>query len=198
MRILTLATLLFATSVLANPIEKRAAAYYNPNINGGSELDNAGDGLGEPLNAGHQLLTRVIISGLSSSGVLNLNGLLNYAESLGYSEECFDIHLGGAQTANLGDGNGWTNQVIEIRQDYGSASVGTCLESLVGGNHFGAWQQNGSLASSGAWFLAVSEEEDVFEGHTIAPNGYNLGRNALVAAAVGSISYNGVTYTTTA
>jgi len=25
---------------------------------------------------------------------------------------------------------------IEIRQDYGNAEVGTCLESLIGGNHF--------------------------------------------------------------
>ena len=52
------------------------------------------------------------------------------------SEECFDIHLGAPQSANLGDGNGWVNQTIELRQDFGSAALGTCLETLVGGNHF--------------------------------------------------------------
>jgi hypothetical protein len=39
-------------------------------------------------------------------------------------------------SANLGDGNEWVNQTIELRQDYGNAGIGTCLESLVGGNHF--------------------------------------------------------------
>ena len=52
------------------------------------------------------------------------------------STECFGIHLGDPQSANLGDGNGAVNQTIELRQDFGSASVGTCLESLIGGNHF--------------------------------------------------------------
>lgn len=36
----------------------------------------------------------------------------------------------------MGDGNGWVNQTIELREDYGSASLGTCLESAIGGNHF--------------------------------------------------------------
>lgn len=52
------------------------------------------------------------------------------------STECFGIHLGAPQSANLGDGNGFVNQTVELRQDFGSSSVGTCLESLVGGNHF--------------------------------------------------------------
>lgn len=52
------------------------------------------------------------------------------------SEECLDIHLGSPFSANLGDGHGWVNQTIELRQDYGSADLGTCLESLIGGNHF--------------------------------------------------------------
>ena len=38
--------------------------------------------------------------------------------------------------ANLGDGNGWVNQTMELREDYGVPSIGTCGESLVGGNHF--------------------------------------------------------------
>lgn len=52
------------------------------------------------------------------------------------STECFGIHLGDPQSANLGDGNGWVNQTVELRSDYGDAGVGTCLESLIGGNHF--------------------------------------------------------------
>ena len=52
------------------------------------------------------------------------------------STECLGIHLGAPQSANLGDGNGWVNQTIELREDYGSASIGTCLESAIGGNHF--------------------------------------------------------------
>jgi hypothetical protein len=45
-------------------------------------------------------------------------------------------HLGAPQTANLGDGNGAVDQVTELRQDYGIAAFGSCLESLIGGNHF--------------------------------------------------------------
>lgn len=51
------------------------------------------------------------------------------------SFECLGIHLGGPQSANLGDGNGFVNQTTELRQDFGNAETGTCLESLIGGNH---------------------------------------------------------------
>lgn len=51
------------------------------------------------------------------------------------SQECFGFHLGAPQSANLGDGNGWVNQTVELRQDYGDIGLGTCLESLIGGNH---------------------------------------------------------------
>ena len=70
------------------------------------------------------------------------------------SEECLDIHLGNPFSANLGDGNGPVNQTIELRQDYGDAELGTCLESLIGGNHFRVYFQNGPTADSGAAFLA--------------------------------------------
>lgn len=52
------------------------------------------------------------------------------------SQECLGLHLGDPQTANLGDGNGSVNQTVEFRQDFGSDFLGTCLESLIGGNHF--------------------------------------------------------------
>ncbi|EGO00163.1 hypothetical protein SERLA73DRAFT_160150 [Serpula lacrymans var. lacrymans S7.3] len=179
-----------AATGFATSLSKRGVDYYDPNANGGSMLDNAGDGYGEPLN--------VIISGLSSPAVLTEDGAINFARSIGFSEECFGFHLGGAQSANLGDGNGSVNQTIELREDYGSSSVGTCLESLVGGNHFRIYVQNGTEADSGALFLAVSKEEDVSDSHTIVPDGYDIGRNDLVSAAVGQTSFGGVSYTTTA
>lgn len=153
-------------------------------------LENAGDSLGEPLN--------VIISGLSTPAVLTNGGIVNYARAIGFSEECFDIHLGGLMSANLGDGNGWVNQTYELRQDYDNAGIGTCLESLVGGNHFRVFRQNGRLANSGALFLAVSQEEPATENHDPVPDGYDVGRDNLVAAAVGITSFNGITYITTA
>jgi len=180
----------FAIQLSAAIIKRQGVAYYNPNVNGGSMLDNAGDGLGEPLN--------VIVSGLSTPDVLTDDGIVNYARAIGFSEECFDIHLGGLQSANLGDGNGWVNQTYELRQDYDSPSIGTCLESLIGGNHFRVYRQNGTQADSSALFLAVSKEEDLSDGHDIVPDGYNIGRNNLVSNAVGQTSFGGVSYTTTA
>ncbi|KAI0342046.1 hypothetical protein BDW22DRAFT_229415 [Trametopsis cervina] len=181
---------LLAFGLTGAPRRQGIVGFYDPTTLGGSWLDNAGDGLGEPLN--------VVISGLSSPQVLTDTGLLNYAEAIGFANECFDIHLGNPQSANLGDGNGWVNQTVELRQDYGSPDLGTCLESLIGGNHFRVYRQNGALANSGALFLAVSQEEPVTDNHDIIPNGYNLGRDALVQAAVGVTTHNGVSYTTTA
>nr|GAT49656.1 predicted protein [Mycena chlorophos] len=173
-----------------DPLATKGVAFYDPNSNGGSMLDNAGDGYGEPLN--------VIISALSSPAVLTDAGLLNFAQAIGFSFECLHQHLGAPQSANLGDGNGWVNQTVELRWDFGSSEIGTCLESLVGGNHFRVFRQNGTQANSGALFLAVSQEEDVEEGHTIIQNGYNVGRDSMVAAATGNTKHNGVSYHTTA
>lgn len=183
---LALLLALFAPAVLASP---SASAFFAPTAGGGSWLDDTGNGLGEPLN--------VVISGLSSPAVLTDDGITNFARAIGFSTECFGIHLGDPQSANLGDGNGPRNQTVELRQDFGNADVGTCLESLVGGNHFRVFRQNGPSANSGALFLAVSQEENVTEGHTISDNGYNVGRDALVSAAVGSTSFDGVSYSTT-
>ncbi|OSD04034.1 hypothetical protein PYCCODRAFT_1364698 [Trametes coccinea BRFM310] len=177
-------------AVLGLGAQKRAAAYFNPANGGGSMLIDAGNGLGEPLN--------VIISGLSSPDVLNEDGLVNYARAIGFSTECFGIHLGNPFPANLGDGHGWVNQTVELRQDYGDADAGTCLESLIGGNHFRVYFQNGPTADSGAAFLAVSKEEPATDNHDIVPDGYDVGRNELVAGAIGVTSYGGVTYSTTA
>jgi len=158
-----------------------AADFINPTLGGGSLLDHdSRSGLGEPLN--------VIISGLSSEWVLSDGGFLHYAYALG-----FGARLGNPQKANLGDGRGWVNQTIELRNDYGNNIIGTCWESLVGDNHLRMWRQS----TTNALFLAVSEEENVHEGHTIKPNGYNLGRDSLVKSATGLKNYRGVKYQTT-
>ncbi|KZT39076.1 hypothetical protein SISSUDRAFT_1046137 [Sistotremastrum suecicum HHB10207 ss-3] len=180
----------FATP-LASPLDSRASVAFTPPAQGGgSMLDDAGNGLGEPLN--------VIISGLSSPSVLTDNGFLNYAQSLGFSTECFGVHLGGPQAANLGDGNGFVNQTTELREDYGNEALGTCLESLVGGNHLRMYRQNGPSADTGALFLAVSREQPITQSHDIIPNGYDIGRDELVANATKQTSNAGVTYSATA
>ncbi|KAF7362012.1 Secreted protein [Mycena venus] len=189
-----------ATLSLAAPPNKRAVAFFDPTLGGGSMLDDASGGsspsdLGEPLN--------VIISGLSSPAVLTDNGFLNFARAIGLgpsSTECLGIHLGGPQSANLGDGNGYVNQTSELRQDYGDAELGTCLESLIGGNHLRVYRQNGPTEDTGALFLAVSKEENVAEGHNIIPNGYNIGRDLLVQNATKTDplpSFGGITYSAT-
>lgn len=133
------------------------------------------DGIpGEPLN--------VIISGHSHPSVLTEEGLLRYAKKIGFEPECLNLHFGDPQSANLADGNSWQPQLMEIRQAY-FPIFGSCFESAVGGNHFRAWKQNGTEASSGAWFLAVSSEYDYRRRHEIKPNGYDVGRDEMVTKA---------------
>jgi hypothetical protein len=93
--------------------------------------------------------------------------------------EFLGIHLGTKQLANL-DGNGEHEQIRVMRYDYGDPLVGTGRESLAGGNHLRYW-----CHSTGAYFLAVSAEEDVGQKHTIIPDGYNVGRDQFVGTLVG-------------
>jgi len=185
-----LSSLLTLRAVFCSTLQKRAVDFFNPTAGGGSMLDNAGSGGGEPLN--------VIISGLSSPDVLTDTGIVNFAKAIGFSTECLGVHLGDPQSANLGDGNGFVNQTIELREDYGDPDAGTCLESLIGGNHFRVYRQNGPKANSGALFLAVSQEENISQSHTISPNGYNIGRDRLALSAIGMTSFGGVSYKTSA
>jgi len=173
-------------------ISTNAVPFVNPNLRGGSLLDWAPHtgGLGEPLN--------VIISGLSSPWVIADGGFVHFANAIGFGIECFGAHLGDPQSANLGDGHGSVNQTLELRQDYGNPDIGTCWESLVGGNHLRVFRQNGPLANTGALFLAVSQEKNLHNGHNIAPNGYNIGRDKFVAGALGVKKYHGVKYQTVA
>jgi hypothetical protein len=180
---------------LASPLAKRNVDYYDPRLNNGSMLDFAGvnktgNSVGEPLN--------VIISGKSSPEVLTKDGIVNYARAIGFSVECLGMHIGVPQTANLGDGNGEVPQSAVLREAYGVPSLGTCWESLIGGNHFRVFRQDGPQANSGALFLAVSREMDApIHHHMIVKDGYNIGRDKMVAAAVGVKSYGKYRYNTT-
>lgn len=96
-----LAQFVLGLSVPSNTFVERAVAYYDPNANGGSMLDDAGSGGGEPLNVSlisllsHLSLAlncsrveysryfQVIISGLSSADVLTDDGMINYARAIG-------------------------------------------------------------------------------------------------------------------
>ncbi|KAF9240218.1 hypothetical protein BU15DRAFT_61551 [Melanogaster broomeanus] len=192
--------------------------YYIPMDGGGSMLTQVQGtdppGLGEPLN--------VIISAYSDSAVLhntvNNGGLINYYQSFGFSTECLGQHSGSDQAADLGDGNGYVNQTAVIRWDYGDVSLGTCQETIEGGNHFRYWYQNGPDANSSAVFMAASYEMPIAQQHDIVVNGlvshYNLGRDWLIGNATtqstiiptanltntstysGQTSFNGYTYQT--
>ncbi|TIB88919.1 hypothetical protein E3Q18_03258 [Wallemia mellicola] len=135
-------------------------AFIDPRLDGGSMLNRATEDLGEPLN--------VIISAKSDPHVLSNRGLLDFAKSVGFATECLNLHIGGPQYANLGDGQGWIKEKIELRQTY-FPFFGTCWESYKGGNHFRAFRQS----TTGAWFLAVSMEKKIKEHHKILEDGYN-------------------------
>lgn len=77
--------------------------------------------------------------------------------------ECLGAHIGDPQYANLGGDSGSMPQLKELRWNYGRPLLGSCLESLLGGNHLRYWKQ----ASTGAFFLAVSDEMDLKHHHTI-------------------------------
>ncbi|KAF8120622.1 hypothetical protein EV363DRAFT_1279190 [Boletus edulis] len=199
------------------PVQRRQAnlGYSIPMDGGGSMLTQAQDtyppGLGEPIN--------VIISANSDSAVLqntvNNGGLINYYQSFNFSTECLGQHSGDNQGANLGDGNGYLNQTAVIRWDYGNIQLGTCEETLEGGDHIRYWIQNGADANSGAIFMALSYEMPIAAQHNIIVNGYNLGRDWMIGNATtqssilptskltnsstysGSTSFNGYTYHTT-
>ncbi|KAF5336246.1 hypothetical protein D9758_014352 [Tetrapyrgos nigripes] len=154
--------------------------FYDPRSNGGSMLTvvegTFPPGQGEPIN--------MIISGNSDEDVLNDReedgGLRNYWLSLEFAGECLGQHSGSDQGANLGDDNGTKNETAVIRFNYGNPQLGTCQETVDGGNHFRYWVQDGSQANSGAIFMAASYEMPIASQHDIVSNGYNLARDYIV------------------
>jgi len=53
------------------------------------------------------------------------------------------------------------NETAVIRYNYGDPALGTCQESIQGGNHFRYWVQNGPQRNSGAVFIAFSYERSL-------------------------------------
>jgi hypothetical protein len=93
---------------------------------------------------------------------MSLADMLRLLRSMGFAAECLGQHDGADQAANLGDGNGYctsyafvirnwllcsldytVNETAVMRWDYGDPEVGTCKETIEGGNHFRYWTQNG-------------------------------------------------------
>ena len=90
--------------------------------------------------------------------------------SFNFAGECLGQHSGSDQEANLGDGQGYrassvnfflpsvfhlisflcdkkkVNETAVIRLDYGDPTLGTCKETVEGGNHFRYWTQTGGEA----------------------------------------------------
>lgn len=167
--------------------------WVDPRKYGGSMLDLVGNGLREPIN--------VIISGNSDKHILSDAGLRDYVRTIGFSFECLNLHMGNLQRADLGDGKGWIPEMFEYREEGFPGApgrwVGACWESLYGGNHFRAWKQNGTLANTGAWFLAASKEKNLKYHHTIDHDGYNAGRDLLVKAAEKGGKWNNIYYKAT-
>ena len=135
---------------------------------------------GEPLN--------VIISNTSSPDVLKPEGFLIWATALGFGVSC--LGQGDSQTvmyANLGDWNRNVKQGSEsglngvLRWNYGFPDVGTCKESIVGGNHFRWFQQR--LHKDRSIFIAASLEQSLENLHNIERDGYNRGRDDVIERA---------------
>ncbi|KAF9018554.1 hypothetical protein BDZ89DRAFT_1210101 [Hymenopellis radicata] len=192
------------------------AGYYNPyeSERGGSLLTNI---LGTTYPPGQAEPVNAIISGNSDEQMLKdqeENGGLRttFCTSLQFSGECLGQHQGTAQQVDLGDGNGYLNETAVIRYNYGDPALGSCTETIKGGNHFRYWVQNGDGGNSGAIFMACSYEMPISLQHDIVPNGYNLGRDYIVGNITGSViptltltnestysgstSYGGYTYKT--
>ncbi len=73
----------------------------------------------------------------------------------------------------------------------GSAHAGkACMAETT----LGFGNKNGTIANTGAWFLAVSKEKNLKYHHTIDRDGYNVGRDLLVAAAERGGKWNNVYY----
>ncbi|WWC57901.1 uncharacterized protein I303_100436 [Kwoniella dejecticola CBS 10117] len=160
-------------AVLAVCVQGRAQeGFVDPSLNGGSmltyTLNTFPPNLGEPLN--------VIISNQSDPRVLAETmwegGLYTYLEAGAFGGQCLGLHMGNKQQANLGDGNKNQTQKALLRYQYfHNHFLGTCLETLYGGNHIRVFKQE----TSGAYFLSASTELDSKRYHQLGINAYDAG-----------------------
>lgn len=155
--------------------------------------------MGEPLN--------IIIANTSSPDVMEPERFLIWAtyvhttadsSALGFGVSC--LGQGDPQTvmyANLGRGNERVRQGSEsgmngvLRWNYGMPDMGTCKQSISGGNHFRWFVQKHDGVDS--IFLAASDSQSLANGHRIITDGYNLGRDRIVGNATkkGGIEWKG-------
>nr|XP_019014294.1 uncharacterized protein I206_00376 [Kwoniella pini CBS 10737]OCF53075.1 hypothetical protein I206_00376 [Kwoniella pini CBS 10737] len=151
-----------------------------PSANNGSmltyTLNTFPPNLGEPLN--------VIISNQSDPRVLIETmwegGLYNYLEAAAFGGQCLGLQMGDEQQSNLGDGNKNQTQKSLLRYQYfHNQFLGTCLETLYGGNHIRVFKQE----TSGAFFLSSSTEEDSTRNHALGLNAYDNGRDFFIGNA---------------
>lgn len=62
---------------------------------------------------------------------IGFNSIKILFSSLGFANECMDLHFGEIHLANLGDGDGKKDQQFLMREYY-MPVIGTCVESLIG------------------------------------------------------------------
>ncbi|KAH9059325.1 hypothetical protein EDB87DRAFT_1736143 [Lactarius vividus] len=166
-----------------SPGSKRGAdavPFVNPTLAGGSLLDRATPTLGEPLNLAGGPIGRWL-SKLCERDRIRADPIYQVRS------ECLGIHIGDPQAANLGDGHGYVNQTIELRQDFGNVPC-----RLVFGEPCRR-QPSTALPPERShrqyWCIVPC---NVFEGHTISPDGYNIGRDKFVQGALGASGYHTV------
>lgn len=187
----------FGHHVALQALTKRSDApgYVSPaSIGGGMQFSFEGQPTTkpEPIN--------IIVSGKSSFGtiagstdyaIFNASrGFSQYLSALNYSDECLGLHLSTPAYANV---SGSSPELLDFlyRENFGDYPEGTCQETLSGGHHFRGWRQT----QSAAFFLASSLELNLTLKHTLAPNGYDLGRQEFVARARrGGVDYAGCTW----
>ncbi|WFD43204.1 hypothetical protein MPSI1_001859 [Malassezia psittaci] len=137
--------------------------------------------VGEPLN--------LIISSESSPDMLQPEGFLVWATALGFGVSCLGQgNSEGFMYANLGTENPNVRQGSlsgnngVMRWNYGLPEIGTCRETIQGGNHFRWFTQHTRQAGT-AIFIASSIELGLDSAHSVSSNGYNLGRDSIVELA---------------
>ncbi|PWY97713.1 hypothetical protein BCV70DRAFT_44531, partial [Testicularia cyperi] len=120
------------TAISTSLVSPNELGFVDPRVYGGTSFDLVGNGMHEPLN--------VVISANSSPEILTRKGFQSYCRSLDFDRECLGLHAGSAQRAWT-DPRGWRDQEFLYREVYTPLDhvFGTCIESLVGGNHIRAW-----------------------------------------------------------
>lgn len=81
------------------------------------------------------------------------------------------------------------NETAVIRYDYNDPSLGTCKETIVGGNHFRYWVQNGSKANRFVLFVLRIDSvltAEVQRGcfHGVSVNYYSVTTKVFIAHIV--------------